>query len=119
MIVKPSGSGHHAPHVLRIILRVVARHGKAQRAVIDADLVAHLAAQQLVDRQARGLAGDVPERHLDGAHGAAVGLERAALADAQHHPLDVGRVRADQGLAEGEHLRLDERLVVLDLRDSR
>jgi len=36
--------------------------------------------------------------------------------DAQHHALDVHRVRTDQGVAEGENMRLGESLVMLDLR---
>ena len=37
---------------------------------------------------------------LNSAHRRAVRLERAALADLQHYSLDVGRVLADQRLAE-------------------
>ena len=37
----------------------------AEDVVVDARLVAHLAAQQLVDRHAEVLAGDVPERDVD------------------------------------------------------
>ena len=43
------------------------------------------------------------------------GLKRAALADLQHHPLDVGRVLADEGRLEVEDVRLQVRLVRLDL----
>ena len=44
---------------------------------------------------------------LDGADRRAIGLERAPLADLQHHALDVGRVLADQRLAEMQHPGFD------------
>ena len=52
---------------------------------------------------------------LDHADGAATGLEAAALADLLHHPLDVGRVFADQTLPGMQDERLEVRLVLLDL----
>ena len=105
---------HHPFDVGGVVLRPVAGALLADVAVVDPHLVAHLAAEQLVDRHARRLAGDVPERMLDGADGGAVGLERAALADLQHHALDVGRVLADQRLAEMQHPGLEIGLGVLD-----
>src|SRR6516165_1925586 len=52
---------------------------------------------------------------LDSAYRRAIGLERAALADLQHHPLDVGRVLADQRFAEMQHPRLEVGLGELNL----
>ena len=48
----------------------------------------------------------------------AVGLERAALADLQHHPLDVGRVLAEQRVAEVQHPGLEVALGELDLAEA-
>ena len=44
------------------------RRGHVERADhhLGRDHVAHLAAQELIDRHPQRLAGDVPERHLDG-----------------------------------------------------
>ena len=61
------GPLHHPLDVGGVVLGPVAGALLADRAVVDPDLVAHLAAEELVDRHARGLAGDVPERVLDGA----------------------------------------------------
>ena len=72
---------------------------------IDADLVTHLAAQQVPDRHAQGLAFDVPQRHVDAGHG--TGAHRAGQTmdhDGRHHalpqPLNVGRVLAHQQTLE-------------------
>ena len=46
---------------------------------------------------------------------AAPGLERAHPADLQHHPLDVGRVFAEQIVLVEEHHRLEVRLGGLGL----
>ncbi|MEZ5906960.1 MAG: hypothetical protein R3C69_18335 [Geminicoccaceae bacterium] len=94
-------------------------HGPADGAVVAAHLVPDLAAEQLMDRQARGLAGEVPERHLDRADGTAPGLERAALPDPEHAALDVGRVLADQRLAVVQHEGLEVGLVLLGLAIAR
>ena len=109
---------HHPFDVGRVVLGPVAGALPADRAVVDADLVAHLAAEQLVDRNARGLAGDVPERVLDGGDRGAIGLERAALADLHHAALDVGRVEPDQRVLEMEHPGLEVGLGVLDLAEA-
>ena len=109
---------HHPFDVGRVVLGPVPRALAAVVAVVAAHLVAHLAAEQLVDRNARGLAGDVPQRMLDGADGGAIGLEAAALADLQHAALDVGRVLADQRLAEMQHPGLEVGLGELDLAEA-
>ena len=109
---------HHPFDVGGIVLRPVAGALPADRAVIDAHLVAHLAAEQLVDRHAGRLAGDVPQRVLDGADRGAIGLERAALADLQHAALDVGRVLADQRVAEMQHPGLEVGLGVFHLAEA-
>ena len=98
---------HHPFDVGGIVLRPVAGALAPPVAVVAAHLVAHLAAEQLVDRHIGGLAGDVPQRVLDGADRGAIGLEAAALADLQHHALDVGRVLADQRIAEMQHPGLE------------
>lgn len=82
---------------------------------VDADAVAHLAAQQLIDGHARLLAGDVPQRHLDGADELAPGLERAQAPDAAHDVLDIGGIAAHDHVAEVGHVDVDEVLVLLDL----
>ena len=53
-------AGEEPAHVLGVILGRVARHREADSAVVDANAVADLAAQQLVDRQVGGLARDIP-----------------------------------------------------------
>ena len=100
------------------ILGAVAGTGASDRAVINANLVAHLAAEQLVDRNARGLAGNIPQRMLDHRDGGAIGLERAALADLHHAALDIGRVFADQRVAEMQDERLEVGLGVFNLADT-
>ena len=66
---------------------------------IDADAVAHLAAEQFVHRHAQGFALDVPQRLVDAGQGthvdAAAPIEAAAV---EHRPVvfDVARVLADQ-----------------------
>ena len=112
------GPLHHPLDVGGVVLGAVAGALLADRAVVDADLVADLAAEELVDRHAGGLAGDVPEGVLDGADRRAVGLEGAALADLQHHPLDVGGVLADQRVAEVQDAGLEVGLGELDLAEA-
>ena len=101
------GEGEHPLAILGIMLGRGAAHGHAEGAVVGADVVADLAAEELVDGDAGGLAGEIPQRHLDDADRRAVGLEGAALADFQHHALDVGGVLADQRLAELQHEGLE------------
>ena len=77
-------------------------------APVGPDAVAHLAAQQFVDRHAQGLALDVPERDLDAA-------DRTHLDDAAAHvevvvkglpvPLDLHGVFPGDDLAELVHHR--------------
>src|SRR5689334_5925687 len=55
---------------------------------------------------------------LDGADRGAVGLERAALADLQHHSLDIGRILADQRFAEMQHPGLEIGLGELDFTQA-
>ena len=62
---EPLRQGLHLPAALGVILGLVGLERQAHGAVIDPHLVAHLAAEELVDRQPGRLAGDVPERHLD------------------------------------------------------
>src|ERR1700682_1558483 len=84
-------------------------------AVVDANPVAHLAPEQLVDGNAGGLAGDIPERHLDRADGPAPSLEASQPADLQHDPFDVGRVFTEKVLLVSEHDRLQVGLARLHL----
>ncbi len=109
---------HHPLDVGRVVLGPVAGPLAALVAVVAADLVAHLAAKQLVGRHVRGLAGNVPQGMLDGADGRAIGLEAAALADLQHAALDVGRVLADQRVAEMQHPGLEVGLGELHLAEA-
>src|SRR5690606_10851150 len=100
------------------ILGAVAFALPADRPVIDADLVAHLAAKQLVGGDVRGLAGDVPQGVLDHRHGSAIGLEAAALPNLHHAALDVGRVLADQRIAEMQDEGLQVGLGVFDFAEA-
>src|SRR5690606_15389245 len=87
---------------LRVFRRLRALVAPAVR--IDADLLAALAAEQIVDRLSACLADDVPERLLDGAL-RAVQVERAApltkvIVDRLQKVLDVERAAAHAGLAQ-------------------
>ena len=55
---------------------------------------------------------------LDGADRRAIGLERAALPDLEHHALDIGRVLADQRLAEMQDPGLEIGLGALRLAQA-
>src|SRR5215216_406838 len=104
----------HALHVFGVVIRHVGGHGEAHRAVVDAHTIAHLAAQQPVDGESTRLAVQVPQRHLDRAHGAAPRLERAAVADVEHDPLDLSWIGAEDVVAVHHDVRLDVRLEGLD-----
>ena len=105
----------HQGHVFRVILWGMALHGKPDRTVVDANLVPHLAAKKLVNRDSRCLASDVPQGHLDGAHRAAPGLEAAKSADAEHDALDVGWVLPKDVIFIKQDMRLQVRLGILCL----
>ena len=92
------------------------RHRRAGQ--VDPHPVADLSPEQLVHGNPGGLAGDVPERHLDGADGAAPGLETAEPADAEHDALDVGRVHAQYEVAVEEDVGLEVGLGGLHLPRS-
>ena len=102
-------------HVLGVVGRVVAVDRETDRAVVDAHPVTHLAAEQLVHREPGGFPGNIPERHLDRADRAPPRFETAALANLAHHPLDVGRVFADQRRFEVQDVPGQVRLVRFDL----
>ena len=71
--------------------------GGAAGALIDADFVAALAAQQHVDGQARGFAGDVPQRVFDAADGCVDHRAAGEAGEVIHggpQVLDVARVFA-------------------------
>ncbi len=110
--------GLHLRHVLGESLRAVLADREAHRPVIDSYLIPHFPTQQLVDRQPGGLPGDVPQGHLNRADGAAPGLEGPHTANPLEHPLDIGRVLAQDGVAVHQHLRLDIGLVTLDLAEA-
>ena len=57
----------HLGHAFGEVLGFVAVHVKANIAVVAAHPVAHLATEQLVQGQASGFAGDIPQGHFDGA----------------------------------------------------
>ena len=84
-------------------LRIVAVVGP--RVAVDADAVAHPAAQQLVDRKPQGLARQIPQRDLDRAERGDIlaGLrsgEYPGGAQPLEDGVDVQRVLADQREAE-------------------
>ena len=106
---------HHLLHIFGKVLRLVASHLEAHRAVVDAHLVAYLAAQEFVDRQVGRLTGNVPERHFDRAHRRAPGFERAQPADPTHHPLDIGGVGPQDQVTVEEYMGLEIRLGPLGL----
>ena len=108
----------HPFHIGGVVFGAVACALFAHVAVVAAHLVTHLAAQQLVGGHIRSLAGNVPQRMLDDADRRAIGLERAALADFQHHPLDVGWVLADQRVAKVQHPGFDVALGEFDFAQA-
>ena len=71
---------------------------------VERDLVAHRAAQQLVDRLAERLAADVPQRDVDGAHAFHGGAAAAHVGEAAEQlvpePLDVRRILAGDDRAD-------------------
>ena len=93
---------------------------------IHAHPVAEFSAEHLVDRNAVGLAGEVPERDLDRGDAAALPAVPAELLDAPEQPVDVAGVLAEQPALqhEGEggagavaHLaEADDSLVGVDLQ---
>ena len=72
----------------------------------------------MVAMTASRFAGDIPQCMLNGAHGRAIWLERAALADLQHHPFDVGGVLTDQSVAKMQHPWLEVSLGKLHLAEA-
>ena len=76
----------------------------AVRVGVEQDVVAHLAAEQLVDRLAQHLAADVPQRDVDAADHVGRGAARAGVGERAERlvpePLDLRRVLADQQLVE-------------------
>ena len=71
---------------------------------IDAHLVAELAAEHLVDRNAIGLAGEVPKRDLDSRDAAALPPMAAELLDAAEQPVDIAGVLAQQPALEHQRI---------------
>src|SRR5207245_5220748 len=89
------------------------------RAVVHPDLVAHLAAEQLVHRYSGRFAGDIPECHLDRADSAAPRLEAAAITDPEQRSLDIRWILAEDHWAVVQNVRLQKGLVGLDLAVAR
>ena len=93
---------------------------------IHAHAVAEFSAEHLVDRNAIGLAGEVPERDLDRRDAAALPAVAAELLDAPEQPVDVAGVLAEQPALQHEreggagavaHLaEADDALVGVDLQ---
>src|SRR3954468_10427636 len=69
--------GLHLGHIGGVVCWLVPVHGEADSAVVDAHAVAHLAAEELVDREPGGLPSHVPEGHLHRADGTPPRLEAA------------------------------------------
>ena len=76
------------------------------RVAVDAHLVAEFAAQHRVDRHAVGLACQVPQRHLDAAHTAALAAVIAELLDAAEELVDVARVLVEDAALERQRKAL-------------
>ena len=110
--------GLHHPHVVGVVVGGLSGEREPDAAVVDHDAVADLAAEQLVHRDAGGLAGDVPQGDLDGADGRAPGLEAAEAADPPHDALDVGRVLADDVVAVEEDVGFQVGLGPLGLPEA-
>ncbi len=72
---------------------------------VHADLVAELAAQHLIDRNAVGLARDIPQRKLHTANAARLTGLTAVLLDAAENLIDVAGVFANEETLE--HLRVE------------
>ena len=96
---------------------------RRQVAGIGAEAVAALAPEQPVDRQARGLAEDIPERDVDAAdrldHHAASTVGRAVVVHRGPKRVDVARVLADQHLFQALAGQLRDRGVDDCLQDER
>jgi hypothetical protein len=89
-------------HAGRVLLRVLGLRGVG----VEADLLAVGAAQERVHRYAVGLAGQVPQGHLDAGHATAAPAVAAELLDALEQHLDVARVLAEQAGLEFEGVPL-------------
>ena len=76
----------------------------AVRVRVEQDVVAHLAAEQLVDRLAQHLAANVPQRDVDAADHVGRRAARTGVGERAERlvpkPLDLRRVLADQQLVE-------------------
>src|SRR5208283_1684129 len=73
---------------------------------VDLHAVAHAPAQQAVHRQVRGLARDVPQRHLDPgqrAHVDAAPVIEAAVVESAHQALEIVRRLEREPLRHGVH----------------
>ena len=79
---------------------------------VDADLVAELAAQHLVNRDVVGFARQVPQRHFHSAHAAALPRVAAELFDLAENPVDVAGV-----LAENPALQLQRVILARAIAD--
>ena len=73
---------------------------------IDADLVAELAAQHLVDGHAIGFARDIPEGQLDATDAAGLASMMAELLDAAEDLVDVAGVLAQDAALEHQGIAL-------------
>src|SRR6202011_6127148 len=86
----------HLRHVGGVILWRMPTEREPNAAVVDANPVADLSPQQLEDRKAGGLAGNIPERHFDGADCAPPRFEAPQAPDLQHDSLHVRGVFTQQ-----------------------
>ena len=73
------GLCHHPFDLCGVVLWSITRTLRSDRAVIDPNLIAYFAPQQLINRHACGLARNIPQRMFDSAYRRTVGLKRSAL----------------------------------------
>ena len=110
----------HAPAQELLGQRPDARQVEGPDHHLGRDDVADLAAQKLIDRHAQRLAGDVPERHLDGGLGERIELDQEIHQLAERR--DLGRIGTHQGRPDQVVERRDAalaRLAAPERRDGR
>ena len=113
---------------IRVVVHVNRVAGLLIEVRVRAQPLAHLAAEQVIDRLAGRLADDVPQRHLDtaeDAHHRRVGAElEAGAVDLAEHRLDAVRIHPDDAAlhhvvdALDDHVGAERRDVALAVSDN-